>query len=84
MYERSVVESGGNPMTETTQFRVLDFDCPTCASTVERALGKRTGVEHVEVHYATGRVEIEYDPGVVDPGDFERTIKDQGYTPQPA
>jgi copper chaperone CopZ len=71
-------------MTETTQFRVLDFDCPTCASNVERALTRTDGVEHVEVHYTTGRVEIEYDPAVADPDDFEQTIANQGYTPQVA
>jgi len=71
-------------MTATTQFRVLDFDCPTCASTVERALGTQSGVEAVEVHYATGRVEIEYDPAVADPGDFQTTIESQGYSPRPA
>jgi len=71
-------------MTDTTQFRVMDFDCPTCASNVERALTQTTGVEHVEVHYTTGRVEIEYDPDVAAPTDFETTIKNQGYTPQPA
>lgn len=71
-------------MTETTQFRVLDFDCPTCASNLERALGKKDGVENVEVHYTTGRVEVEYDSSTGDPADFEQTIKNQGYTPQPA
>lgn len=71
-------------MTETTQFRVRDFDCPTCASNVERALKKTTGVEHVEVHYTTGRVEVEYNPSTADPIDFERAIENQGYTPQPA
>lgn len=71
-------------MTESTQLRVLDFDCPTCASTVERALAKSSGVDDVEVHYATGRIEIEYDPDLVDPRDFEAIIEKQGYTPQPA
>jgi copper chaperone CopZ len=71
-------------MSETTQLRVMDFDCPSCASTVERALAKQDGVETVEVHYTTGRVEIEYDDGVADPATFERTIENQGYTPQPA
>ncbi|MCU4716942.1 heavy-metal-associated domain-containing protein [Halapricum hydrolyticum] len=71
-------------MSETTQFRVLDFDCPTCASTVERALQNAAGVERVEVHYATGRVEIEYDTTVVDPETFAQTIEQQGYTPQRA
>ena len=71
-------------MSETTQFRVMDFDCPTCASTVERALGDTAGVEAVEVHYATGRVEIDYDDAAADPDEFARTIENQGYTPQPA
>jgi len=69
-------------MSETTQFRVMDFDCPSCASTVERALSNHEGVEEVEVHYTTGRVEIDYDDSVADPASFEQTIENQGYTPQ--
>jgi copper chaperone len=71
-------------MSETTQFRVLDFDCPTCASTVERALSNVEGVEAVEVHYTTGRVEIDYDDAHADPDTFAQTIENQGYTPQTA
>ncbi|MFB6112780.1 MAG: heavy-metal-associated domain-containing protein [Halodesulfurarchaeum sp.] len=71
-------------MSETTQLRVMDFDCPSCASTVERALSNQKGVEDVEVHYTTGRVEIDYDADVADPASFEQTIENQGYTPQPA
>lgn len=71
-------------MSETIRFRVMDFDCPTCASNVERALKRTSGVEDVEVHYTTGRVEIEYDPDVTGPTDFETAIENQGYTPQPA
>jgi copper chaperone len=71
-------------MSETTQLRVMDFDCPSCASTVERALSNIEGVESVEVHYATGRVEIMYDTNVADPATFEQAIENQGYTPQPA
>jgi copper chaperone len=84
MCSRDVHENEANKMTETIQFRVMDFDCPTCASTVERTLEKTTGVESVEVHYTTGRVEIEYDSDVGDPTDFETAIENQGYTPQPA
>ena len=79
-----MVGTSNRNMTETTQFRVLDFDCPTCASNVERALAKTAGVEAVEVHYTTGRVEITYDDEVADPETFEGTIEKQGYTPQPA
>jgi copper chaperone len=71
-------------MSETTQFRVLDLDCPTCASTVERAVNAKDGVEDVAVHYTTGRVEISYDGEIADPGTFATAIENQGYTPQPA
>ncbi|ELZ09768.1 Heavy metal transport/detoxification protein [Natrinema thermotolerans DSM 11552] len=64
------------------EYRVTDFDCPTCASNVERALSKTDGVDRVEVHYTTGRVEIEYDDGVVETDALERTITKQGYTPR--
>lgn len=36
-------------MSDTAQFRVMDFDCPTCANTIERALSGVDGVESVEV-----------------------------------
>ncbi|MFB6186325.1 MAG: heavy-metal-associated domain-containing protein [Halobacteriaceae archaeon] len=71
-------------MSETTQLRVLDFDCPSCASTIEDALSNIDGVETVEVHYTTGRIEIEYDTNRVDPDMFKSTIENHGYSPQPA
>lgn len=71
-------------MTTTTQFRVLNFDCPSCASTIERALRSTSGVEGAEVHYTTGRIEVRYDDAVVDPETFVEVIENRGYTPQPA
>lgn len=71
-------------MSDTATIRVLDFDCPTCANTVERALAKTDGVTDVEVHYTTGRVVVEYDPSTVDPDSFLTTIENQGFSPQPA
>lgn len=71
-------------MSDSTQFRVLDFDCPSCANTVERAISNLAGVEDVEVHYTTGRVEIDFDDGVVNTEEFARAIENQGYTPRPA
>jgi copper chaperone len=68
-------------MTETTQYRVLDFDCPTCASNVERALEKTEGVDEVEVHFTTGRVEVEHEEET-DTQLLEEAIENQGYTPE--
>jgi copper chaperone len=71
-------------MSETIQLRVMDFDCPSCASTVEHSLANTEGVQAVEVYYTTGRVEVTYDDSVVASSAFEETIRSQGYTPQPA
>lgn len=71
-------------MSDSTQFRVLDFDCPSCANTVERAISNLAGVEDVEVHYTTGRVKIDFDDGIANTEEFARTIENQGYTPRPA
>ncbi|ELY56931.1 heavy-metal-associated domain-containing protein [Natronococcus jeotgali] len=64
------------------EYRVTDFDCPTCASNVERTLAKTEGVDRAAVHYTTGRVEVEYDEAAVDDAELERTIAKQGYTPR--
>lgn len=71
-------------MTDTVQLRVMDFSCPSCAGNVERAVSKIDGVEGVEVHFTTGRVEVEYDDRRVATADIEQTIENQGYTPQSA
>lgn len=62
----------------------MDFSCPSCAGNVQRAIGKIDGVSEVEVHFTTGRVEVEYDDDRVAIADVERTIENQGYTPQPS
>lgn len=69
-------------MTDNIEFRVMDFSCPSCASNVERALKKKDGVESAEVHYTTGRVEINYLEDEIDPDDLADIIKNQGYTPE--
>ncbi|EMA41720.1 heavy-metal-associated domain-containing protein [Halobiforma nitratireducens] len=70
-------------MTQLVEYRVTDFECPTCANNLERALERTDGVERADVHYTTGRVELEYDAGTADRESFERTISNQGYTPRP-
>lgn len=67
----------------TTQIRVPDFDCPACASTVETALQRTAGVERVEVHFTTGRVEVDHDESLTPVEDLAATIESQGYTPHP-
>lgn len=71
-------------MSDTVQFRVMDFSCPSCANNVERAIGKLDGVAAVEVHFTTGRVKVEYDGSQIGTSEIEAIIEKQGYTPQSA
>ncbi len=67
-------------MTEKVELRVKDFDCPSCASTVEKVLKKTKGVKEAKAYYETGRVEIKYEPNTVKTEKFREKIQNQGYT----
>jgi Cd2+/Zn2+-exporting ATPase len=55
------------------------MDCPSCAATIERALGTLDGVRDVHVDVVSGRVRVEYIEGAVGPGDLSNAIRRVGY-----
>ena len=65
-------------MTELT-LRLEGLSCPTCAGKVQDALAKKAGVEEAKVHFATGRVEIQYDPDQVTEEELRELIEDMGF-----
>src|SRR5574337_206138 len=54
--------------------------CSLCTGTIEKALGRRPGVEKVAVSLTHEQALIEYDPGVARAEDLLQTLKDIGYT----
>ena len=54
--------------------------CSLCTGTIEKALGRRPGVDKVSVSLTHEQVLIEYDPGVAHAEDLLQTLKDIGYT----
>ena len=44
-----------------TILRSDDLSCPSCVPKIEKALGQIDGVTDAKVHFATGRIEVEYD-----------------------
>lgn len=47
------------PLTgKINEFRVQGMDCPACARTIEKSLGKVKGVNQVNVNYSTGKMQI--------------------------
>ena len=54
--------------------------CSLCTGTIEKALGKRPGVDKVAVSLTHEQALIEYDPGVARAEDLLQILKDIGYT----
>src|SRR5258708_7046081 len=54
--------------------------CSLCTGTIEKALGKRPGVDKVAVSLTHEQALIEYDPSVAQAEDLLQTLKDLGYT----
>jgi heavy metal translocating P-type ATPase len=60
--------------------RIGGLHCSLCTGTIEKALGKRPGVDKVAVSLTHEQALIEYDPSVARAEDLLGTLKDIGYT----
>jgi copper chaperone CopZ len=56
-----------------------ELNCPSCVPKIENALGRIKGVSHAKVHFATGRIEVEYDAEQVKTDQLVSTVRDVGY-----
>jgi sulfite exporter TauE/SafE/plastocyanin domain-containing protein/copper chaperone CopZ len=53
--------------------------CPSCENRIEKALKKLPGIRTVKASFASGRVEIEYDPEAVTEAAVRETVEKAGY-----
>jgi len=60
--------------------RIGGLHCSLCTSTIEKALGRKAGVDKVAVSLTHEQALVEYDPAVADPADLLQTLRDIGYT----
>src|SRR6266849_7662488 len=60
--------------------RIGGLHCSLCTGTIEKALGRRPGVEKVAVSLTHEQALIEYDPSVTRAEDLLQTLMDIGYT----
>ena len=58
---------------------IVDMTCPSCAETIERALGKLDGVAQARVNWAWGNVRVTYDPARVAISELVAAIERAGY-----
>ncbi len=60
--------------------KIGGLHCSLCTGTIERALGRREGVDKVAVSLTHEQALVDYDPAKVRPEDLLATLRDIGYT----
>ena len=73
-------EPSNRPNRARIRARIGGLHCSLCTGTIEKALGKRPGVDKVAVSLTHEQALIEYDPKVARREDLLQTLKDIGYT----
>jgi Cu+-exporting ATPase len=73
-------EPSSLPGRRRIRARIGGLHCSLCTGTIEKALGKRPGVDKVAVSLTHEQALIEYDPNVARAEDLLQTLKDIGYT----
>ena len=73
-------ESASRPDRARIRARIGGLHCSLCTGTIEKALGKRPGVDKVAVSLTHEQALIEYDPRIARPEELLQTLRDIGYT----
>src|SRR2546425_10472657 len=68
------------PNRRRIRARIGGLHCSLCTGTIEKALGKRPGVDKVAVSLTHEQALIEYDPRIARPEELLQTLQDIGYT----
>ncbi len=56
-----------------------DLSCPDCAKKIEKILNKTDGVENADVHFTTGKANVEYDPENINVEGLKDAVSTTGY-----
>src|SRR5438128_11618501 len=73
-------EASKTPGRRRIRARIGGLHCSLCTGTIEKALGKRPGVDKVAVSLTHEQALIEYDPRIARPEELLQTLQDIGYT----
>ena len=64
------------------QLKIGGMTCANCAANIAKALNRESGVVEANVNFASEKVQIDYDPDIVDRKTLERVITGLGYDVQ--
>lgn len=73
-------EPASRPDRARIRARIGGLHCSLCTSTIEKALGRKPGVDKVAVSLTHEQALVEYDPAVANPAELLQTLRDIGYT----
>lgn len=65
--------------TNRVSLPVVEMDCPTCTSIIEKELKKLVGVKDAHVNFLMKKAVVTYDPMRIGIPELERRIEDLGY-----
>ena len=64
---------------ENKSFAIEGMTCASCAQTIEKAVGKLSGVDKVSVNLATEKMQVSYNPSVISVSDVTGAVSNSGY-----
>ena len=70
-----VVVQGGTTQT----FAIEGMTCASCAQTIEKAVGKLSGVDKASVNLATEKMQVSYNPSEVSVAELTGAVSNSGY-----
>ena len=73
-------EPASRPDRTRIRARIGGLHCSLCTGTIERALGRRAGVEKVAVSLTHEQALVEFDPAKISPDEILGTLRAIGYT----
>jgi len=67
--------------TAKIETQIAGMHCAACARTIEKVLGKTSGVRSATVNFAAETCAVEFDPAAISKDEILQAIRDVGYTP---
>ncbi|WP_028274708.1 heavy metal translocating P-type ATPase [Atopococcus tabaci] len=81
--QKAVEDSGYKVVTQegiTQTFAIEGMTCASCAQTIEKAVGKLSGVDKASVNLATEKMQVSYNPSAISVVDVTGVVSNSGYT----
>lgn len=77
--EAAPTETTAKATIERADLPIEGMTCSSCASRIEKRLGKQPGVESASVNFATKVATVRYDPAATGPEQLAKAVDGIGY-----